>query len=363
MANRLKIYACSGLNDVTEKGAFNYWTDGTRTLDNTQAANTIIAKINLDLAQLEHLRTLTDEQKIWLIQEINVYTVCLYFVRQYESDPSMLQKAGFAIGAILKNVDWSNDYTDAKDAEEEANYLIACVQELLDNGVSFEKNDDFAAWWKYNVLDRNKVGFGEEKRKTIRKAMTKAVEGIGEVDPSWQDDPDLGKYLTKSSEYFLYCYFTEEQLSKLPVTFRRKKKTQIFTYNYCKDLFVGTYGSEQDMQDIIRAGIIGYFNATPEDVCKDIVSGKREAVGIPTAVIVAIVGGIFALVQAVILKLLDMAKETKVAEHQRIDQQALSQATPNEDDFDGLNFGGGKSSMSWVAIAAIGTGLLLLLRN
>ena len=362
MANKLNIYACSGLNDA-KAGSYNYWTDGTRTLDNTQAANGIIAKINLNLAKLMHLRNLTREEQNSLIQTINVYTACLYFVRQYANDEEMLLKAGMALGSVLTQDVFVKEYKDLYDAEEEANYIIACTQELLSNDGKINENIEFAKWWKANVLKRNTIGFGREKRELIRKVMAKGISGVGTANDAWQQDADLGEYLTKGSEYFLYLYFTEAQLNKLPKVFRRKAKQQKETYNYCKALFVGTYGSEQEMQDIIRAGIIGYFSATPEDVCADIVSGKREAVGIATEIIVAIIGGLVTIITGVITAVCTMVATMKVAEYKSIDQEAINQSTPNADDFDGLDFGGSTGSVSWFKVAAIGVIAYLFLRR
>ena len=48
MAERLKIYACSGIGESAEpqQKMWDYWTDNTDCVSNTQAVNTLIALIN-----------------------------------------------------------------------------------------------------------------------------------------------------------------------------------------------------------------------------------------------------------------------------------------------------------------------------
>ena len=46
MSEKLKIYACSGIGSTDPQKPVEYFTDGTSTVSNTQAVNTILARIN-----------------------------------------------------------------------------------------------------------------------------------------------------------------------------------------------------------------------------------------------------------------------------------------------------------------------------
>ena len=58
MSEKLKIYACSGIGE-TDKKTSAYWTDGTNSVSNTQAVNTLLAKINLAWAEYTNMRDLS----------------------------------------------------------------------------------------------------------------------------------------------------------------------------------------------------------------------------------------------------------------------------------------------------------------
>ena len=226
---------------------------------------------------------------------------------------------------------------------------------------------EFMAWWKENVEDRNTVGLNFGQQQNVRKAMKSAVSGIGVVDESWKQNADLAEYLTRGSEYFLYTYFTDEQIKKLPTVFKAKRSKQLRTYNYCKALFVDVYGSEAEMQEIIRAGIIDYFSVTPEDVCADIVAGKREAKGvgqIATEIIVALISAAVTVVVAIITAICEAVAKTNVAKYGALDAQIVETSVPDPDDYEGLDMGStSQSGNSWIKYLAIGAGLLLLLKK
>ena len=356
MAEKLKIYACSGIGTAQSDAPVRYWTDGTNTISNTQAVNTILAKINLLYIQATRMIGLSTEDKIAIYNDIDWLSVALDLVRRYKDDEAKLRRAGLVISAMAQDGDFAFDNLDADKREEHLEYLMSKANDLCNDDMELPASDEaFSEWWETNVMTRNKVGYNFGQQQVIRKALKKAVSGIGKVNPSWQNDADLAEYLTKGSEYFLYLYFTDAQLAKLPYAFKKKAKRQLGTYNYCKDLFVGVYGSEKEMKEIIRAGIVDYFQASPEDVCADIVSGKRQVsgIGLATEAIVAIINGIFALVSGIIVAICTMVAQTKVAEYQAIDQAAINASTPNGDDFDGLGFGSSSklsSLLPWIAI-------------
>jgi hypothetical protein len=71
MPGKLKIYACSGIGDVQDK-AVAYWTDNTRTIDNTQAVNTLLALINRNYIEVARLHGMSPVDKIANLNDIEL---------------------------------------------------------------------------------------------------------------------------------------------------------------------------------------------------------------------------------------------------------------------------------------------------
>lgn len=360
MADKLKIYACSGIGAAQAEKPVAYWTDNTKTISNTQAVNSLLAMINGDYIKYSRLRGLTKANKIELLNEIDLLTVCLDAATRYSGNSEKLHNAGLIIGEMVQNNLFNYDSLNETQRDNNLDELIDAAHKLYDEEPKVT-NAEFMNWWRKTVEQRDKVGLTEQQQITIEEAAQQ-ITGIGAADDAWMKNADLAEYLTKGGTYFLYCYFSPEQLAKLPQIFKKKQKMQYATYNYCKALFVNVYGSEEAMQEIIRASIIDQFQATPEQVCADIVAGKREAVGIATEVIVAIIGAITTLIVGVITAVCTMVAQTNVAKYAAVDRQAVESSTPNEDDFNGLSLSG-SGATSWLPLAAIGIGLLFLLKS
>ena len=151
-------------------------------------------------------------------------------------------------------------------------------------------------------------------------------------------------------------------------TFRDKRAKQRKTYNYCKALFVDVYGSEDEMQEIIRAGIIDYFQETPENICKEIASGKvvsANGIGIATEIIVAIIGAVVTVVTGVITAICTMVAQTNVAKYAALDSEVVNTSIPTPEDYDGLS---GRSvttagASKWLMVALLGTAAVWFLKN
>ena len=76
MADKLKIYACSGIGDTGESRIFDYWTDNTQTVSNTQAVNTLLALINMRVAEVGSL-SLTQDEQAECLNDIDLYAISL----------------------------------------------------------------------------------------------------------------------------------------------------------------------------------------------------------------------------------------------------------------------------------------------
>ena len=389
MSGKLKIYACSGIGSTDEaKSPVGFWTDGTNTLSNTQAVNTILARINLLNVEVCRLKTLSKEEKIARLNSIDVLCVCLEAAKRFADNNEQLYHAGEIISVMYAQNAFNFDSTNSDKRGEHLDELIAKFNEAMEDTHEITGvNPEFMSWWQETVMERNIVGLNFGQQQNARKAIKKGIEtikGIGVVDWSkynngaWLENADLAELLTAGADYFLYTYFTQEQLEKLPSVFRLKARKQMQTYNYCKQLFVDNYGSEQDMQRIIQAGIIDSLEQTPDEYCAGIVE-QYKTKGIGEFVFLGLVGAaavekliellsvIATLLGTIIAAICACVKDTNVAKYGAIDRAVVDTSIPDPDDYDGLNIGGGggvdNKIPSWLPLAAIGAGLLLLLKR
>lgn len=375
MSNKLKIYACSGIGNAEYSDKpIAYWTDNTNTISNTQAVNTLLARINLLYIGISRLQGVTPEEKIECLNEIDMLCVCLSAAKRFKDDSEGLEYAGNVISKMVSDNMFvlNNLNTDARDAHLDE--LIAYADEQYnDRAPVANVSPEFMQWWQETVVSRNKVGLNFGQQQNARKALKKAAEtikGIGAVDwsqygdPEWLNNADLAEMLTKGAEYFLYTYFTQAQLNKLPYVFKLKQKQQMRTYNYCKSMFVDIYGTEEEMQLIIRAGIIDMMGEEPEDICDGIASGKTKSIGIATEALVTIITAVIAAVISIIQAICNCVASTNAAKYGALDKEVIEQSVPAPEDYDGIEFDGISGGNSKIlTFAAIAAGLFLLLKK
>ena len=390
MANKLKIYACSGIGDAAEVQPAKYWTDDTNTLRNTQAVNSLLAQINLRWSEVNHLQ-LSHADKLNTLNDMDVLLVGLDAAKRYAKDADKLQKAGAVIGTMIADGAFESASLNMTDRANNLDGLIDQMNEAVFADDETKATDEWLAWWQSHVMARNKYGLTEAQANVAQKALKKAVKqikGIGAVDwnkyndGKWLENADLAEMLTAGSDYFLYTYFTDAQLAKLPKVFKAKQLKQRRTYNYCKQLFVDAYGTEQDMQAIILAGIYDSMEQTPEEFCTGIVNAyenneteKIGAAGVFTFLglvgkeaieaLIALLGVIATLLGTIINAICTCVKDTNVAKYGALDREIVNSSTPNQEDYDGLNMGGLsiKSVKDILPIVALAAGALLLLKN
>lgn len=364
MANKLKIYACSGIGTATDTkdpvaGIVPYFTDNTNCLTNTQAINTLLARINSRWIEVVRLQGLTDQEKIEKQNEIDFLCVALDLVRTYTGNTEMLWRAGEVMEHMRDNGAFVFDSLNSAERDVHLDELIKRANELMNSYTIFGgfADPEFEKWWKETVMDRDEAV---------------AVSGIGLSD-DWKSNEDLSEMLLNGSEYFLYTYFTDAQINKASTTrktlIRAKKQKQLKTYNYCKKLFVGIYGSESEMQDIIRTGIINYFEHTPEEVCELLAKGEKIGIVWTAAAVVSLIGTLLTFVTGLITILCTFASKVNSDKYAAIDQQAVETSTPNDDDWSELSLGGGKSritttaAMDWLPLAAVAAGAFMVLKK
>lgn len=336
MSNRLSIYACSGVGAADD--TYSYWTGGTLSQSNSQAVNNLLAKINLEYAKITNL-ALSDEEACRALDNIDLYSVCMYYAREYAENSYELHHVGQVISELVASGTFeSNLLTD-----EERGAHLDELYDIVDKAMEgpFREDAVFMNWWRENVEDLNKVGLTKEQQVTVSRSLMGDV--IGATD---YGNADLNKYLNDAGEYFLYTYFTDAQLKSLPKAFQRKAAGQKRVYQYCRALYVDMNGTESSMKQIIRSGIVSTLKAQPEELCKDIFEKVKngEGVGNPAAA-VAMVGvltvsefiqvliAVLTVVGSIIAAICSAVAQVKVAEVQTVDKSLIPTYTPSQDDY------------------------------
>ena len=197
-------------------------------------------------------------------------------------------------------------------------------------------------------------------------AVSQAQRVSQDIENSgWMRNETLRKYLGSSkdggcAEYFLYIFIPEEDLAKYNATIIKKRKQQLKTYAYVRELFVGhQYGSEVEMLDVIRKGIEKTFNGSSvESVLDGIRGGNTQAIG-PiewTAVaIAAIVTAVLSAVTAIVTGIIKYCQSVNIAKYTAPSFEEIEASAPAPTD---MASGTRKKGLLWGAIA--GAALLLI---
>ena len=330
MSNALKIFACSGLSQSTDTARSQFETEGTVAIDNTQAMNSLLAKINLCATKIRKIK-MSEADLVESYNLLVLYSVCFYFARLYRDNTETLKALSGIFASVYNSGLFFSMSTNAAEREAMVNDIVEKMEDMLASGHMYIETQE-AAWWNANVTNKNVVGLSPEAREKI--------SGIGATIK--EDYGELNKYLYDGSTYFLYLFMTEQQLNKATYAIRKRRKKQEEVYVYCRNCFCkeysGVYGSEEDMVNIIRAGIIEDFGETPEQVIADILSnngGSKGQIGIAAAVLAAIITAVTSLVLGVITAVCNYAAQVAVAKYALPDN--LEDGMASEDDWSGLN--------------------------
>lgn len=169
-----------------------------------------------------------------------------------------------------------------------------------------------------------------------------ACSGVGATSSSvaqelennaWSRNETLRKYLGTSAdggcaEYFLYIFIPEEELGKYNSTIYKKRKQQLKTYEYVRELFVGhNYGTEAEMLNIIRNGIEKTFGMSVEKVLNDLRSDTK-GVGIATEVVMAIISAVVSIVIAVVTGIITYCQNVKIAKYTAPTMEEIEASAP-----------------------------------
>lgn len=366
MANKLKIYACSGIGD--NAGAdYDYWFDNNNIFNQTQAVNGLLALIEADYLELQH--GVKDSRAIELLNRIDLYSVCLYFAQEYSGNTQALERAGNVVGWMYDNGTFYFKSLNNTERDAHLDRLFYQADELFkDEKYDKIKKSVFWSWWKQYVLDVDKVGISYSDKERLKEYLSKALKknGVGSFDEAMNDEI-LGEKFKQSENYFLYTFFTKDQLRKLPYVFTKKFVEQTAVYNYCKSLYIGVYGNEASMRAGIRNEIEKSYGMPVEDVCKYIASGKIKPGVRGVGGLLAILGAIAAVLSAlapivvpIIQAIFNYKKSVEIAEQHSLDNEIIENGCPKGEDINGIDFGNSSSSNWLLAAGASLIGLLLI---
>ena len=373
MADRLKIYACSGIgeNAESQEQLWEYWNDNTDCISNTQAVNTLLLLINRNYIEITRLAGMTREDKIANLNDIDVYVLCLHAAQHCAQHYKKLEKAGAVIGDMILNGAFDLQSLNAVERDANLDSLFDKFEELYSGDHELAENPEFEAWFNENVVARNKVGLSSAAQATVKKSLKTAKIG---ASGDYTENADLAKYFADSGTYFLYTYFTDEQLAKLPRVFTQKKRLQMKTYNYCKSLYVDVYGSEAEMREIIRMDIVNRFEQEPESVCAGIVSGDVRPIGLllfglsgaaALKALLALIAAIASVLIALITSICETVAKKNNEKYASINEAAVQASMPTETDYAGFKGSGTtnvtKAGGSWWTYLLLGGAALGLI--
>ena len=373
MSNKLKIYACSGIGDVVADAEkpLGYWSDDTNAISNTQAVNTLLAIINSRNITVQRLLNITPQKRLDYLNDIDMLSIALHAAKKYQNDVDALHRAGMVIDKLLQEGDF--DFYSLAGREDHLDTLFGKFEDMMSDGFAIENpSAEFMSWWKTTVEDRNKVGFNFGEQQNIRKALKKAVSGLGAVDESWKENEDLNEYLFNGGKYFLYTYLTDAQLNAMPLIFKAKKAGQVRIYNYCKAFFVDIYGSEEEMQEIIRASIVDQFQEEPETLCETIYENEKRGAKGTGGVVLAATMTIAELIQiitiiagiliAIVTAICECVYKSNAKKYEALNQKLIDDSCMDENDYNQLENGLNRASTSNILTwGLLGAGLVYLL--
>lgn len=384
MSEKLKIYACSGVGaKLADAPHFAGSAKFGKTVSNTQAVNTLLAKMNGKYVSAKCLNGLTDAERIALMSEGDLLCVAAELAKKYTSNKAKLLRAGMVLATLDHVGDFECNTLDADVRNENLAVLLKDAQELTESDSALYDNPEWMQWWNLYVMSRNKVGLNASQQKIVGEALqqtsehlSEVVKGLGEVDPEWIKNEDLAEYLQNGGKYFIYTYLTDEQIASLPAIFKKKKTIQQNLYDYCKGLFVDVFGSEAEMREIIRTSIIEYYHEEPEAIAYLVATGKAKPVS--GGVTVAVVIGAKELIQLIALAatfiitivylICQTVYKSNVAKYSAVNKALVQDGCASEDDFSELQdrnnsiFGKGKTT-DIITLALLGVGAFLVLKN
>lgn len=359
MNNGLKIYVCSGVGSV-DINSYKYWTAGTKDYENSPAINSLLSQINAANVDATYL-DLTQEEKIDCYNKIDFLTVCLVLAQSKlanEQKASVLQKM-YDDGAF--------DFASFNDSQREE-HLNSLIEQALSDDKMYAKSGDIYKWFTTDIAQHNDVLFSPEQQKKIAAAIN-SISGVGATDFG-----SLTEYIEQAGQYFLYRFIPENKRSGLSGTIKNRIKKQDEFYQYVLNNFVPAYGTQADLDRLIRTNIISNYKTTPEKAVEALLKG--EGVGVVTeatilaaklaAEIIGIVLSALATLATIAATIIYACKEVIAAKAtaKYAVPENIESGCPAASDWPGAEeYAKNNSGNSWIKYGLIGALLLLILKK
>lgn len=194
----------------------------------------------------------------------------------------------------------------------------------------------------------------------------------------WKTNDTLANYLYQAGEYFLYTYIPETDAKSYSKTIQEKRRTQLKVRQYVQDIFVPLYGTEEELDAIIRQGVVDLFNeqlrkkgVDPVNSPEEVIAYLRSTGGIGITeeiamIICAIIAAVVSVVTGVLTYVLQKWEKKAVIEAQAKyvvpDVDTIADSVAEAEDWGYVVDGGSikKAGTSWWLIAALaGTALFM----
>lgn len=323
--SKLKIYCCSGVGQSgTASVSFTYWLDGTRTVSNTTAVNSLLARINSINTELQYLE-LSEEDIIIRANAIDIYVIALKFAEKYSGNDIELSRAGRLIQKCINEGGFDFQSIDDGLRGDHLDSLYDNLNSAANSGKDSTETGEFYTWWMENIIPNNRVALSKEQQERSEQFFQQ-LSGVGATGKYG----DLSEYIDQAGSYFLYTYFSPSVLSKLPYYIRKKAAKQKEVWEYLVKSFVPLYGSQQDLEMLARADVIRRYKDTPENIVKKLAGTK--GVGIATEVILAIISAVVAVLTTIISVVMQYAGQAIQAKYAV--PEDVDSAVPSDDDWE-----------------------------
>lgn len=204
------------------------------------------------------------------------------------------------------------------------------------------------------------------------------IHSIG-LTPRWEDNYTLKKYLSEGAEYFLYTYINPQEMYLYPKKVKDKYYIQMKTRQWIRDIFVNIYGTDADLDNLIRQNIVKTFAdhgvriSSPEDALKALREGDSyDFVGDISMAVATVLVALISLVTTAIGILANyfMQKEFEEirSKYTVPTEESILSGTPNASDWPDLDEALGTEQQKagaskWMLLALIPTALYMMFKN
>lgn len=312
----------------------------------------MLSNINLARTEIAYLSLSKDE----ILNRLNYIDLCALIenvAERFADNLEELRVAGTVITFMLsKGLFDSCKSIDENERAEHLDKLFSVFDELMQSG-DVDVDERETKWWDDEVIQYCKVGLNEKQRVLVREALEKAKS----INGTSGGVNDLAEHLDKAGTYFLYTYFTEEQLRKLPKRFRQRKNIQMRVYHYDLQLWKVTYGKgEQAFEQTVRAGVIRQLGDQPENICRDIIEGKRdsESIGITPEILAILIDALVSILLAVINAIANAVAKVYMKKYEAVTEEDIDLGCPQGSDMKNVKKAGlGSNTLLLAAGAAL----------